>query len=518
MAILEPSGAFNLRQQFYELLTDFATFPASQNFFLVNIKDVPGGPLSESGVITERNVRDLGIRTNSNVSPFGLDIAKNTIFKKYFNGYMFLATGVDLTTETTSVNNKGKLINGLLPVGPFMESRDYPDNDLDIQFSETNISIIDTIFRSWIQLYSVYGNMSDKPLSTDVTIYFISKQKPGLKDSPISTSPIGPGHSTWDAAIEASEGTSQFVSRPGYDTTPVVTKIYSYKDCIPYIIKSANIGQYDGDVQLGSVAVGWRFSRYDVRIPVYSNPNPPSSSGRPEFDDGSESFGGVDFNAFTEGNVGNQEEMERTDKIIKKQEREFWKDDQGNLMNTEEYWKNRSTALQKNLAGVQRKEDAEFAAQMNRVQEPFSELEPVSHTGPRREEHPIDTGLDLIDPDYPGHPYGGIAKRNAFDLQEPAPNLKPSHPNEPPQPDKSDLNSLKNIDTYPIESLVPPLLQEGLRDEVDDSENITTTHWTGIGVEPPTGTDDPPKSFVPANIQKGLRTGKDPEEDEDPGP
>ena len=176
MAILEPSGAFNLRQQFYELLTDFATFPAGQNFFLVNIKNVPGGPLSETGVITEQNVRNLGIRTNSNVNPFGLDIAKNQIFKKYFDGYMFLATGVDLTTETTSVNNKGTLINGLLPVGPFMESREYPDNNLDIQFSETNISIIDTVVRSWIQLYSVYGNMNDKPLSTDVTIYFISKK------------------------------------------------------------------------------------------------------------------------------------------------------------------------------------------------------------------------------------------------------------------------------------------------------------------------------------------------------
>jgi hypothetical protein len=240
MAVLASSGVSDLRQKFYELLTDFSTFPASQNFFLVNIKHLP-----ES--ITEATVNELGLRPGTGETS-GLDFAKNVIFKKYFNSYMFLATGVDLTTETTTVNNKGTLINGLLPVGPFMESRDYPDNDLDIQFSETNISIIDSIFRSWIQLYSVYGNIVDpggQPLSTDISIYFISKQ-------------------TEDSGFWSNR-------------EPAITKIYTYKDCIPYVIKSANVGQYNGDVELGSVAVGFRFSRYDVRIPVqgYVPPAPP---------------------------------------------------------------------------------------------------------------------------------------------------------------------------------------------------------------------------------------------------
>jgi len=242
MAVLASSGVSDLRQKFYELLTDFSTFPASQNFFLVNIKHIP-----ES--ITEATVNELGLRPGVGETT-GLDFAKNVIFKKYFDSYMFLATGVDLTTETTSVNNRGTLINGLLPVGPFMESRDYPDNDLEIQFSETNISIIDSIFRSWIQLYSVYGNIvapEDQPLSTDISIYFISKQ-------------------TEDSGFWS-------------NSDPAITKIYTYKDCIPYIIKSANIGQYNGDVELGSVAVGFRFSRYDVRIPVqgYVPPPPPYS-------------------------------------------------------------------------------------------------------------------------------------------------------------------------------------------------------------------------------------------------
>ena len=239
MAVLQSSNVRDLRQKFYELLTDFSTFPASQNFFLVNIKHIPAS-------VTEASVNSLGLRPGTGEST-GLDFVKNKTFKKYFDGYMFLATGIDLTTETTTVDNRGKLINGLLPVGPFMESRNYPDNDLDIQFSETNISLIDSIFRSWIQLYSVYGNMADVPLSTDVSIYFISKQ-----------------------------------TQSSYDSDPVITKIYTYKDCIPYVIKSANVAQYNGDVELGSVAVGWRFSKYDVRIPVLGGvihtPDPPALS------------------------------------------------------------------------------------------------------------------------------------------------------------------------------------------------------------------------------------------------
>jgi len=225
---LESSGVTDLRQKFYELLLQFSTFPAAQNFFLVQIHELPG-------YVLESNVNELGIRPGTGSST-GLNLAKKQVFEPFFGGgnnWMFLATGVNLTTETTSVNNRGTLINGLLPVGPFMESREFPDNDLDIQFSETNISIIDSLFRSWVQLYSVYGNLGDRPLSTDVSIYFISKQN----DNP-------------------------------YDSAPLITKIYTYKDCIPYVIKDANVAEYDGDTKLGSIAVGWRFSKYDVRIPV----------------------------------------------------------------------------------------------------------------------------------------------------------------------------------------------------------------------------------------------------------
>jgi len=406
MAVLQSSNVRDLRQKFYELLTDFATFPAAQNFFLVNFASLP------NSVLNEKEVNKLGIRPG-NAFKTGLDFAKNYIFEPFFGGghsWMFLATGVDLTTETTTVNNKGTLINGLLPVGPFMESREYPDNDLDIQFSETNISIIDSIFRSWIQLYSVYGNIGEPMLSTDVSIYFLSKQKSHLKNNPPSVNPI--------------ENHPGFSSNKFYEhnSPPLVTKIYTYKDCIPYTIKSANVGQYNGDVEIGSVAVGFRFSKYDVHIPA--NPEAaatPSDSDRPEWSD---DYDGLGFG----GNIGaGLDEARRADEIILRQSI------------PEEALKGRSGDIY------------------------------YDYTGPQPYEYPWLLGED-------------------------------------------------SIATDPLtDSLVPKPLSP--YESEDDSEDITTTHWTGIGVETPTVTDDPLKSFVPPNIQKGLRAGEDPkeEEDEDPG-
>ena len=223
---LESSNASNLRESFYELLQRFETFPTAQNFFLVDIANLPAE-------ITQEKVNELGIRATT--QPSGLDKARQC-FEPYFGGgknWMFLATGVDLTTERASVNNRGRTINGLLPVGPFIEEKEYPDNDLDIQFSDTNISVVDSIFRSWIQLYSVYGNMPDEDLTTTVTISFLAKQ----------------------------------TTNRSFSFEPVITKNYIYHDCIPYIIKNENVAEYDGDVSIGNVTVGWRFSKYDVNIP-----------------------------------------------------------------------------------------------------------------------------------------------------------------------------------------------------------------------------------------------------------
>ena len=418
---LESSGVTDLRQKFYELLLQFSTFPAAQNFFLVQIHGLPG-------YVLEANVDELGLRPGTGQST-GLNLAKKQVFEPFFGGgnnWMFLATGVDLTTETTSVNNKGTLINGLLPVGPFMESREYPDNNLDIQFSETNISIIDTLFRSWIQLYSVYGNIN-VPLSTDVTIYFIAKQKSSLRDSPISTQPIGPGNSTMEAAAEADASQAGLSN----NISPVVTKIYTYKDCIPYVIKSANVGQYDGDVQLGSVAVGWRFSKYDVRIPVYSNPSADSPTNRPEFDPNM-NLSNLDPNApypssIIGGNVGEgsgYEETERTDKIIRTDE---YKDKMVKDFIGYDSLKKRADLLQQRVE--QRKQEEQlaerdaFGAQwaggvrdklfdehMNKVQQPFDHGQARDFTAPSSEVP---------------EQYQELVKRNAFGLVEPDPSLKP---------------------------------------------------------------------------------------------
>ena len=148
----------NLRESFFELLKDFSTFPATQNLFLVKIDKLPKK-------LTDENQRNLGITPG--IQPLGINKSKS-VYERYIKGseYMYLATGVNLTTEGLTVSNKGKLINGYLPVGPFVDSREYPDTELEIQFSETNISFVDTIIRPWVQLYSIYGNFDDVDLTT----------------------------------------------------------------------------------------------------------------------------------------------------------------------------------------------------------------------------------------------------------------------------------------------------------------------------------------------------------------
>ena len=225
----------NLRESFFELLKDFSTFPASRNLFLVKLYNLPEA-------LTDDNQKKLGITLNSQK----IDKARS-VYEKYITGneYMYLANGIDLTTETLGVENRGEEYpNGLLPVGPFMDQKQYPDNDLDIQFSETNISFVDTIIRPWIQLYSVHGNFSDLDLTTNIDIYFIAKEQ-------LTT------RKTFSSALFGSSGGA-----------PVVRKIYKYRDCIPYNIVDANVVQYESDTDIGSVAVKWRFSTYDVITPI----------------------------------------------------------------------------------------------------------------------------------------------------------------------------------------------------------------------------------------------------------
>ena len=225
----------NLRESFFELLKDFSTFPASRNLFLVKLYNLPEA-------LTDDNQKKLGITLNSQ----SINKAKS-VYEKYITGneYMYLANGIDLTTEKLGVENRGgEYPNGLLPVGPFMDQRQYPDNDLDIQFSETNISFVDTIIRPWIQLYSVHGNFSDLDLTTNIDIYFIAKEQ-------LTT------RKTFSSALFGSSGGA-----------PVVRKIYKYRDCIPYNIVDANVVLYDSDTDIGSVAVKWRFSTYDVITPI----------------------------------------------------------------------------------------------------------------------------------------------------------------------------------------------------------------------------------------------------------
>jgi|2_EtaG_2_1085320.scaffolds.fasta_scaffold00033_22 hypothetical protein len=251
---LPPSDAKNLRETFFEILQDFSTFPAAQNFFLVSIDNLPAS-------INDETIKKLGMRPFNTKA--GIDTNRK-VHEKFFGkggGYMFLASGVDTTTEHNTVNNKGKTINGILPTGPFMESHDYPDNDLDVQFYETNVSVIDGIFRPWIQLYGVYGNIDTPILTANIDIFFLSKQMVTSRKTSFM---------------------SMLFGSPG-SSSPVVRKIYKYKDCIPYQINDAGVSEYTGDMDTGSISVKWRFSRYEVLTPhVEAPPPPPAVDTKPE--------------------------------------------------------------------------------------------------------------------------------------------------------------------------------------------------------------------------------------------
>jgi len=230
--------------KFYQLLTRYETFPAAKNFFGVQINDIPTA-------ITDDHVKELGFgRTDSR----GIHAVKPQFESMIGSGntHMLIATGVDLNTEKTTVTSQSEPYkNGLLPTGPYTTGHEYGDQDLDIQFLETNISFIDGIIRPWIQLYSTYGNMQlnlDEPkLSTNIDVIFTSRQLPEYLQY----------------------GVADYIYNQPTDTShPVIRKIYKYYNCIPHEITSANVNEYTGDFETGSISTKWRFSRYDVITPT----------------------------------------------------------------------------------------------------------------------------------------------------------------------------------------------------------------------------------------------------------
>jgi len=241
------SNVGELVTKFYQLLTRYETFPAAKNFFLVKIESVPS-------TITDDNIRKLGF---GQINARGIDMVKSQ-FEPLISGneYTLIATGVDTNTEKTNTESQSeKYKNGLLPTGPYTTGHEYNDTDLDIQFLETNISFLDGVIRPWIQLYSVYGNMQlnegDPKLTTNIDIFFISKQLPKL-EAQINKEMLRDYHDT-DA----------------YGIEPVIRKTYKYYDCIPHEITSAGVSEYTGDIDIGSIATKWRFSKFDVITPGY---------------------------------------------------------------------------------------------------------------------------------------------------------------------------------------------------------------------------------------------------------
>jgi len=257
------SNAGELVTKFYHLLQRYETFPAAKNFFLVKIERVPPA-------LTDDNIRKLGFGPTTTR---GIDIVKPQ-FEPLISGseYTLIATGVDTNTEKTNTESQSeKYKNGLLPTGPYTTGHEYNDTDLDIQFLETNISFLDGVIRPWIQLYSVYGNMQlnegDPKLTTNIDIFFISKQLPPF-DAKIQRD-----------ILKVHKDTIRDPGDQAPAVDPVVRKIYKYYDCIPHEITSAGVSEYTGDIDIGSIATKWRFSKFDVSTPGFLASNTETDFG-----------------------------------------------------------------------------------------------------------------------------------------------------------------------------------------------------------------------------------------------
>ena len=254
------SNAGELVTKFYHLLQRYETFPAAKNFFLVKIERVPPA-------LTDDNIRKLGFGPTTTR---GIDIVKPQ-FAPLISGneYTLIATGVDTNTEKTNTESQSeKYKNGLLPTGPYTTGHEYNDTDLDIQFLETNISFLDGVIRPWIQLYSVYGNMqlndNDPKLTTNIDIYFTSKQLPKADVKIQSEALENQKYAfVYNAVTNTMEPANDNIAM-----SPVIRKVYKYYDCIPHEITSAGVNEYTGDMDIGSIATKWRFSRFDVITPT----------------------------------------------------------------------------------------------------------------------------------------------------------------------------------------------------------------------------------------------------------
>jgi len=112
---LESSGVTDLRQKFYELLLQFSTFPAAQNFFLVQIHGLPGTVIEEN--VEKQDIAELRLTGEAEHSMETvikrfideLEVDDDTAMRLYLGGYWSMEELMDAIPDDL------RLVEGITP-------------------------------------------------------------------------------------------------------------------------------------------------------------------------------------------------------------------------------------------------------------------------------------------------------------------------------------------------------------------------------------------------------------------
>ena len=167
------------------------------------------------------------------------------------NNFNYLQpTGFRLVIDRTNYPNLEFFVQDFTHAGVIMNTADLQYKKLaaipfigdKLTYNEMLANIIlDEDMKAYTEMHDWMRRILDQDMTTPVDRFKAKTEKP-------------PAQSDITLSILSSSN------------NPVVR--IKYRDCIPYNIVESNVATYTGDSDIGSMAVKWRFSTYDVITPI----------------------------------------------------------------------------------------------------------------------------------------------------------------------------------------------------------------------------------------------------------
>lgn len=226
---LDLQNGGGLTGNFFQLLQELETTIPIPNLFIVKFEIPPAISDELHGTLGETpNDGNTNIDAVANLFK-SAKIKDNTGFA--------VCNGINVNTETISVDKAGNQINGYLPIS-YNKNRDFDPTDLSTQFMENVISVADFIFKPWVKLVARNGGFSDTDLHTDLTILYLERS--------------------------SESGFFNFFTNTG---SPYIRKEYNFYNCLPYSVAAEGIQTYADTPSLINKEIKWTFDRYDIKLP-----------------------------------------------------------------------------------------------------------------------------------------------------------------------------------------------------------------------------------------------------------